>query len=108
MWYKDCEYDKYYEDDEDNLTVTILLDDDTEIECSIEAVFPVQDVDYVALSEIGSRTEEVFLYRFKQDYDNGISLENIDDDEEFEMVADAYDALMCCENTDVFFDEDFE
>lgn len=90
--------------DEEEMTVTLTLDDDTELECGVVAIFPVQDRDYIALLPLDDETEDVFLYRFNQSSDDELELENIEDDEEFEMVAEAYDALI----DDAEFDEMFE
>ena len=35
--------------DEEEMTVTLTLDDDSELECAVVAIFPVQDKDYIAL-----------------------------------------------------------
>ena len=34
---------------DEGMTVNLLLDDDTDIDCSIIAIFPVLDKDYIAL-----------------------------------------------------------
>ena len=72
-------------------TVTLLLDNDESVECAILCILPVQGKDYIALLPLddeGDTDEEsrVFLYRYLE-----TEGENIDDDEEFEIVADAYD-----------------
>ena len=80
--------------DDAELTVTLTLDDDSELECAVVAIFPVQDKDYIALLPLGVEDAQVYLYRFKHNKDADFELENIEDDEEFEAVADAYDALV--------------
>lgn len=90
--------------DEDEMTVTLTLDDDTELECQVVAIFPVKERDYIALLPMNDDAEEVFLYRFTQSSEDDMELENIEDDEEFELVADAYDALI----DDAEFDEMIE
>ena len=75
-------------------TITLLLDNDTEMECDISAIFQVEDKDYIALIPIYDyEAEEVFLYRLKNTLDSGLEFENIVDDNEFELVAQAFDAL---------------
>lgn len=80
--------------DDAELTVTLTLDDDSELECAVVAIFPVQDKDYIALLPLGVEDAQVYLYRFKHNDDEDLELENIEDDEEFEAVADEYDALV--------------
>lgn len=77
-------------------TVTLLLDNDESVECAILCILPVQGRDYIALLPLDDEedTEEesrVFLYRYIEHEDGEPELENIDDDEEFDIVADAYD-----------------
>lgn len=80
--------------DEEEMTVTLTLDDDTELECAVVAIFPVNGREYIALLPMEDESEEVFLYRFKQAENDELELDNIEDDEEFEAVADAYDMLL--------------
>ena len=81
--------------DEEEMTVTLTLDDDSELECAVVAIFPVQDKDYIALLPLDvENAEGVYLYRFKHNKDADLELENIEDDAEFEAVAGAYDALV--------------
>lgn len=80
--------------DDADLTITLTLDDDSELDCAVVAIFPVQDKDYIALLPLGVEDAQVYLYRFKHNTDEDLELENIEDDEEFELVADAYDALL--------------
>lgn len=77
-------------------TVTLLLDNDESVECAILCILPVQGKDYIALLPLDDEedTEEesrVFLYRYIEHEDGDPELVNIDDDEEFDIVADAYD-----------------
>ena len=84
---------KSVEDGED-ITVTLALDDDTELECVVVAIFKVQDKDYIALlPREDNDDEQAFLYRLKNTLDSGLELENIVDDNEFELVAEAFDVL---------------
>ena len=94
--------------EEDEMTVTLTLDDDTELECAVVAIFPVQDKDYIALLPLNEESEEVFLYRFKHNSEDDLELENIEDDEEFEIVADAYDALVDDEEFEEMIGDDEE
>ena len=81
-------------------TVTLTLEDDSELECAILAIYPVGERDYIALMPLlddGELDEEadVLLYRY---VDNGPDaepdLENIEDDDEYGMAADAFDELL--------------
>lgn len=85
-------------------TVTLTLDDDTVVECAILTIFPVNGKDYIALlplDESGDNEDgEVFLYRYSEDENEEPSLTNIDDDDEYELVADAFDELLDAQEFD--------
>lgn len=76
------------------MTVTLTLEDDTELECAVIAIFPVQDNHYVAMIPLGEENPNVFLYRIKRSEEGAVELENIDDDEEYVIAADAYNSLV--------------
>ncbi len=68
-------------------TMHLTLDDDTEVECAILGVFEVEGKEYIAL--LPMEQEEVYLYQYKEEGEE-ISLEVIEDDEEFEKVSSAF------------------
>ena len=77
-------------------TVTLLLDNDETVECAILCILPVQGKDYIVLlpldeEENADDESPVFLYRYIEHEDREPELQNIEDDEEFEIVSDAYD-----------------
>ena len=82
----------------ESLTVTLTLDDDTEVTCAVINIFPVGDRRYIALlplNENGQNEEgEVYLYRFYEDDKGNPNLENIESDEEYELAAEAFDEMM--------------
>ena len=74
-------------------TMTLSLDDGTELECAVLAIFPVQEKKYIALSPMSGEDEgTVYLYHFASDEnDEEVTLLNIEDDDEFDAVSDAFD-----------------
>ena len=82
--------------------VTLTLDDDTEIECAIISIYPAGDRQYIALLPLGGQEEEgeVYIYRYQEDENGEPSLDNIEDDEEYEMAADAFDEMLDSEEYD--------
>ncbi|AVM67842.1 hypothetical protein C3V36_00310 [Lachnospiraceae bacterium oral taxon 500] len=70
--------------------VLISFDDGTEYECPVLSIFDVNEQEYIALYH--PERQKALLYRFKEDSD-GIFLENIDDEEEFQFVAKAFQGL---------------
>lgn len=92
-------------------TVTLTLEDDTEVECAIVAIYPAGDKEYIALLPLDGEEEEggeVFLYRYTEDENGEPSLENIEDDEEYEIAADAFDEMLDSEEYDELVDSDEE
>ena len=59
-------------------TVTLTLDDGSMMECAILTIFEADE------------KGDVYLYRF-QEINGNPTLDNIESDEEYEMVADAFD-----------------
>lgn len=85
--------------DEEEMFVTLSLDDDSEVECRILTIFDANEQDYIALlpldeSEQDNEEGKVFIYRYSEDKDGNPSLENIDNDEEYEIVVDRFDELL--------------
>jgi len=82
----------------DGATVSMTLEDGTELECDVIAIFPVMDIDYIALLPNklidGYDENEVFLYRYKELDNDDIELSQIETEEEYEAVADAFDQLL--------------
>lgn len=77
-------------------TITLTLEDDSEITCSILALFPAGDKQYIALLPEGGEDieSEVYLYGYTETESGELELFNIEDDEEYEIVADAFDELL--------------
>lgn len=87
-------------DNDEEMTVTLTLDDG-EVTCAVAAIFTVEDKDYIALlplDENGENTDgEVWIYGYKEDENNPNAepeLFFIQDEEEYEMVSDAFDEYL--------------
>jgi len=102
----DCGHDHEY----DNDSITLSLDDGTELNCIVLDIFTVDNKEYIALQPEDGEEEDdnVFLYRYIQEDDGDPQILNIDDDEEFEAVADAFEELLDSDEFDDMFDEESE
>lgn len=83
--------------EQEEMTVTLTLDDGSELECVVLTIFEAGERDYIALLPLeGAEAEEgeVYLYRYCEDAEGNPSLDNIEDDDEYEVVADAFDELL--------------
>lgn len=85
-------------DETDEAKVSMTLDDGTELECDVIAIFPVNGQDYIALlpdkAVDGYEEDEAFLYRYRELEGEDIDLSQIESEEEYEAVADAFDELL--------------
>ncbi len=96
-------------EEEEEMTVTLTLDDGSELECVVLTIFPAGERDYIALLPMeGEEAEEgeVYLYRYTETEDGAPNLENIEDDDEYEIVADAFDELLDEQEYDEIVGED--
>ena len=99
-----------YDNNSEYSSVTLSLDDGTEVECAVIRTFPAGDKNYIALLPIADIDEdegEVYLYRYSINSDNEPVLENIESDEEYEIVSDAFDEeLDAMEYEELYAQED--
>ena len=76
-------------ENDEEMTVTLTLDDGTELECVVLTIFEAGEKAYIALLPLDGREAEdgeVYLYRYVEDINGNPDLENIDSDEEYEIV----------------------
>ena len=99
-----------YNNNSEYSSVTLSLDDGTEVECAVIRTFPAGDKNYIALlpiPDIDEDESEVYLYRYSINSDNEPVLENIESDEEYEIVSDAFDEeLDAMEYEELYAQED--
>lgn len=78
----------------EEVTVTLTLDNDETLECAVLTIYSVGDQEYIALLPMNDEENEdgdVYLYRYIETEDGEPTLENIEDDDEYEAAADAFD-----------------
>lgn len=85
--------------EDEDIMVTLDLDDGSQVECEILTIFTVNNSDYIALLPLDDKGEpneegEVFIYRYSEDEEGNASLDNIESDDEYEAVADRFDELL--------------
>ena len=76
---------------QEEMTVTLNMDDGSEVECVVLTIFEAAGRDYIALLPMDGAEP---------------SLDNIEDDEEYEIVADAFDELLDAQEYDELIGED--
>ena len=86
-----------YNNTEDVITVTLTLDNDEVVECVVLTTYEADGKEYIALLPLDENGEssdgDVYLYRYAV-VDGEHTLENIEDDDEYEIAADAFDEWM--------------
>ncbi len=89
---------------EQELTVTLTLDNDEEVTCVVLCTYAVSSQEYIALlplDESGEANEDgdVFIYRFSES-DGQPTLDNIESDEEYELASEAFDEWLDAQEFD--------
>lgn len=102
-----------YEDEE--MTVELELDDGTNVNCAVITILTVNSKDYIVLLPLNEEGEnedgEVWFYRYSENPDDPNEepvLDYIDDDDEYEAVADAFDEYLDSCEFDELVDDDEE
>lgn len=85
--------------EDEDIMVTLDLDDGSQVECEILTIFTVNEQDYIALLPLDDKGEpneegEVFIYRYSEDAEGNATLDNIESDDEYEAVSDRFDELL--------------
>ena len=78
----------------EEITVTLSLDNDEVLECAVPTIYEAGGRQYIALLPLDENGEEegnVYIYRYIETDPENPDLENIEDDEEYEIAADAFD-----------------
>lgn len=88
--------DSYEDFEGTSAIIHLILDDDSEMDCAVIAMFPLEesDYEYIALLPIDENVEDeesdVLLYRYAEDENGELLLDNIESDEEYDAVATAF------------------
>ncbi|MFA5523012.1 MAG: DUF1292 domain-containing protein [Tissierellales bacterium] len=90
-------------DHEEMEIMTLSLDDGTDMECQVLGVFSVEDQEYIALLPVDE--DNVLLYKYSE-AEEGVELENIEDDNEYELVVEAFYELFGDDEDDHDDDEE--
>ena len=79
----------------EEVTVTLTLDNDEVLECAVLTIYSVDNKEYIALlplDEEGDNEDgDVYIYRYVETEDGEPTLENIEDDDEYDAAAAAFD-----------------
>ena len=88
------------DDNDDDVVVTLDMDDGSEVTCEILTIFDLDEQDYIVLLPIEQDgkawgdDDTVYIYRYFEDEEGNASLDNIDNDDEFERVSECFDEFL--------------
>lgn len=101
--------------EEEEMTVELELENGEVVNCAIITILTVEEKDYIILLPLDEKGEnedgEVWFYRYTEnpeDPNEEPELGFIDDDDEYEKVADAFDEYLDTCEFDEIVDEDQE
>lgn len=90
--------DEKLQNNEEEVIITLTLENGDKIECTVIAMFDCDDQKYVALlfpaDESSDEEVEICLYKCNASENDEFNIENIETDEEFEKVNAVFDSLM--------------
>ncbi len=86
------------DNEDDDVVVTVSMDDGTDVTCEILTIFDCGEREYIVLLPLDDKGEPsedgmVYIYRYEEDENGTPSLDNIESDEEYDAVAKVFDAL---------------
>ncbi len=97
---------------EEEMTVELELDDGQKVTCAVITILTVAEKDYIILLPLDESGEnqdgEVWIYGYKEDETNPNAepeLIYIDNDEEYDAVADAFDEYLDSQEFDELVEE---
>lgn len=83
---------------EDDISIVTLDTDDGELDFQILTIFDADKQDYIVLRPTCDvdgtcTTDDIFIYRYVLDQYGEPSIENIEDEDEWDMVNDYFESL---------------
>jgi hypothetical protein len=84
------------DDEEEAMVVTLEYDDGTTVETEVMGIFEVDGKEYIALIP-NDKSDDVYIYGYKEIDEDTIDLVDIEDDKEFEKAVAEFDKLVFTE-----------
>lgn len=76
--------------------ITLTLENDENVECSVLGIFDVEDQEYIAL--LPEEGDDVFIYIYSESETGEVALENIESQEDFDKVSAVFLEIIENEN----------
>ena len=87
------------------MVIPIEMEDGSEVECEVLAIFPVAGKQYIALIDKDNEDSDIWMYRFVPVGEEEFNIEDIEDDKEFEKVEDTFNQMVEAAEIDAVIDE---
>ena len=87
------------------MVIPIEMEDGSEVECEVLAIFPVDGKQYIALIDKDHEDSDIWMYRFVPVGEEEFNIEDIEDDKEFEKVEAAFNQMVEAAEIDAVIDE---
>ena len=87
------------------MVIPIEMEDGSEVECEVLAIFPVAGKQYIALIDKDNEDSDIWMYRFVPVGEEEFNIEDIEDDKYFEKVEDAFNQMLDAAEIDAVIDE---
>ena len=87
------------------MVIPIEMEDGSEVECEVLAIFPVDGKQYIALIDKDNEDSDIWMDRFVPGGEEEFNIEDIEDDKEFEKVEDAFNQMVEAAEIDAVIDE---
>ncbi|MCR5667630.1 MAG: DUF1292 domain-containing protein [Lachnospiraceae bacterium] len=86
------------DENDTDIMVTVELDNGEEMDCEILTIFDIGEQNYIVLLPVDEHGNplndtQVYIYRYHEDENGTPSLDNIQDDAEYEAVAKRFDEI---------------
>ena len=103
-----CGHDHH---DHQKESLLLTLEDDSQVECEVLAIYPLEGKEYIALLAVDDEDGKVLLYEYQESPNSDeVELTMIESEEEFTRAADEFTRLMDEEElkADNWEDEDLD
>ena len=87
------------------MVIPIEMEDGSEVECEVLAIFPVDGKQYIALIDKDNEDSDIWMQRVVPVGEEEFNIEDIEDDKEFEKVEDAFNQMVEAAEIDAVIDE---
>lgn len=95
--------------EDEQIFVTLELEDGREVEFEVVLIFEIEDKEYAALTPVNAPYDDEYsLFRVQSIGEDEYEILNIEDDEEYEVVEEAFSEILDTQEWNGIFDGEEE